>query len=176
MNPSARLLRPTLAVATLVALVGACASCGDAVSVPAGQPAPLCTQSAAPISPDSFNEAIDLVTTSSGVQYGDLRSGCGALAVLGKRLTIAYSFWLQNGKLFASSNQQGAGPGVFTLGSGQPFPGFDFGFANMRVGGKRRIVVPARLAYGSQGLPPEIPPGATLYVDVQLLSVSWSAS
>jgi FKBP-type peptidyl-prolyl cis-trans isomerase len=166
-------MKKRLRLAALVAVALICAACGT--DVPAlSSAAPLCSQSSVTVSNDSFAESVSLVTTPRGVQYGDIRPGCGALAVPGKRLTIAYSFWLQNGQLFATSRAQGAGPGTFTYGSGQPFPGFDLGFANMRVGGKRRIVVPPALAYGPQGLPPAIPPNATLVVDVQLLRVSWS--
>jgi FKBP-type peptidyl-prolyl cis-trans isomerase FkpA len=114
-------------------------------------------------------------TPSVPFSQTDLRVGSGAEAVAGRRLTVHYTGWLydanradQKGQQFDSS--VGRQPFSFTLGAGQVIRGWDQGFAGMRVGGQRRLVIPPDLAYGSRGSGP-IPPNATLVFDVELLSV-----
>lgn len=103
----------------------------------------------------------------------DLRVGTGADASAGKRLTVHYTGWLydptqpeQKGRQFDTS--VGRQPFGFTLGAGAVIRGWDQGFAGMKVGGQRRLVIPPDLAYGSTGAG-SIPPNATLVFDVELL-------
>jgi len=112
----------------------------------------------------------NMITTQSGLQYQDLVVGAGAEAVPGKSVTVHYTGTLQDGSQFDSSVDRNQ-PYSFTLGAGQVIPGWDEGVAGMKVGGKRKLVIPPNLAYGAQGYPPVIPANATLTFDVELLEV-----
>jgi len=103
----------------------------------------------------------------------DLRVGTGAEAVVGQPLTVNYTGWLYDANALENKGQQfdAAQNFQFTLGVGQVIPGWDQGFAGMRVGGQRRLVIPPEQAYGSQGAGGVIPPNATLVFDVELVSV-----
>ena len=112
----------------------------------------------------------NMITTQSGLQYQDLVAGAGAEAVAGKSVTVHYTGTLQDGSQFDSSVDRNQ-PFSFILGAGQVIPGWDEGVAGMKVGGKRKLVIPPGLAYGAQGYPPVIPANATLTFDVELLEV-----
>jgi FKBP-type peptidyl-prolyl cis-trans isomerase len=111
------------------------------------------------------------VTTPSGLKYVDQVVGQGASPRQGQTVVVHYTGWLTNGKKFDSSVDRGQ-PFNFVLGAGQVIKGWDEGVATMHIGGKRRLVIPAGLAYGSKdvgnGL---IPPNSTLVFDVELLGV-----
>jgi peptidylprolyl isomerase len=107
--------------------------------------------------------------TESGLRITDLEVGEGAEAVSGRTVAVNYRGTLQNGREFDSS--YGRGPFRFPLGAGRVIRGWDEGVAGMRVGGKRRLVVPPDLAYGSRGAGGVIPPDATLIFEVELLEV-----
>jgi FKBP-type peptidyl-prolyl cis-trans isomerase FkpA len=114
-------------------------------------------------------------TTASGLQYDDLTVGHGAEAVEGDFVSVHYSGWLQNpdgseGELFDSSVERNE-PFEFPLGAGHVIKGWDEGVQGMKVGGKRRLIIPSSLGYGSRGAGGVIPPDATLIFDVELLSV-----
>ncbi len=108
-------------------------------------------------------------TTKSGLKITDLRMGKGRTAVAGKTVTVNYRGALTNGQLFDQS--YGKEPFSFPLGGGQVIRGWDEGVAGMKVGGKRKLVIPASLGYGDQGAGASIPPGATLVFIVELLGV-----
>lgn len=118
-------------------------------------------------------EPADQVAT---LQVTDLVEGAGTPAVSGMRVTVHYSGWLydsgaagQKGAEFDSS-RTGNRPFSFELGAGQVITGWDQGVAGMKVGGQRRLVIPADLAYGSSGAGGVIPPAATLVFEVELLA------
>lgn len=113
---------------------------------------------------------IKTVTTDSGLKYQDIREGTGAEATTGKNVYVHYTGWLVNGKKFDSSRDHGD-PFNFTLGRKAVIAGWDEGIVGMKVGGKRRLIIPAALAYGSRGHPPTIPPNAELTFEVELLQV-----
>ncbi len=100
----------------------------------------------------------------------DITVGTGAEAVSGKKVTVNYLGTLTNGKKFDSSYDRGT-PFTFSLGAGQVIKGWDMGVAGMKVGGKRRLTIPANLGYGDRGAGSDIPPGATLVFEVELLKV-----
>jgi FKBP-type peptidyl-prolyl cis-trans isomerase len=111
----------------------------------------------------------EMTTTASGLKYQDLVVGTGAEAVAGKSVSVHYTGWLEDGTQFDTS--VGGQPFTFTLGAGQVIPGWDEGVAGMKVGGKRKLVIPPELGYGAQGYPPVIPANATLTFEVELLDV-----
>lgn len=108
--------------------------------------------------------------TASGVQYWDITVGKGAEAVKGKKVSILYVGWLQDGKKFSATDDPDI-PLELTLGNGMQTKGWDEGVTGMRVGGKRQLRIPPAAAYGAKGAPPLVPPNATLITDVQLLAV-----
>ena len=109
------------------------------------------------------------VTTPSGLKYTDLQQGEGREAKAGDTVSVHYTCWLENGTKFDSS--VGRGPFNFHLGAGQVIRGWDEGVAGMKVGGKRRLTIPANLGYGARGAGGVIPPNATLIFEVELLGV-----
>ncbi len=111
------------------------------------------------------------VTTASGLKYIDIKEGVGPQPVNGKVAIVSYVGTFENGVHFDASNDHN-GPYAFRVGVGQVISGFEEGVMTMKVGGKRRLVIPALLAYGQRGLPPMIPPNATLIFDVVLLDVA----
>lgn len=110
------------------------------------------------------------VTTDSGLQYEDLQVGDGAEATRGKTVTVHYTGWLTDGKKFDSSKDRND-PFAFVLGGGMVIRGWDEGVAGMKVGGKRKLIIPAELGYGARGAGGVIPPNATLVFEVDLLDV-----
>ncbi|MET0553920.1 MAG: FKBP-type peptidyl-prolyl cis-trans isomerase [Vicinamibacteria bacterium] len=101
----------------------------------------------------------------------ELTLGTGATAVAGDVLTVHYIGSLQNGTVFESSYRLGQ-PYQFRLGVGQVIPGWDQGIPGMKVGGKRRLIIPPSLAYGRDGSGTAIPPNATLQFDVELVAIA----
>lgn len=101
----------------------------------------------------------------------DLIEGKGAAAKAGDPLTVNYvGVLFSNGKEFDNSYDRGQ-PFPFQLGGGQVIPGWDQGLEGMKVGGRRRLIIPPELAYGAQGSPPAIPANATLVFVVDLQSI-----
>jgi peptidylprolyl isomerase len=110
-------------------------------------------------------------STSSGLQYWDLKEGTGTTASTGKTVSVHYTGWLaKDGKKFDSSVDRGQ-PFMFQLGAGQVIKGWDEGVAGMKIGGKRQLRIPPELGYGARGAGGVIPPNATLIFDVELLGV-----
>jgi len=110
------------------------------------------------------------VTTSSGLQYIDLKIGAGAIAQAGTNVSVHYTGWLENGKKFDSSVDRGQ-PFSFPLGAGRVIKGWDEGVQGMKVGGKRKLIIPSNLGYGARGAGGAIPPNATLIFEVELLGM-----
>ena len=108
-------------------------------------------------------------TTTSGLRITDLVVGDGAEAVAGQTVVVNYRGTLANGTEFDSS--YGRGPFSFPLGGGRVIQGWDEGVAGMKVGGKRKLVIPPDLAYGERGAGGVIPANATLTFEVELLRI-----
>ena len=123
-----------------------------------------CAQSQAP--PGGGNE----VTTASGLKYQDTKVGTGAEAKPGQTAVVHYTGWLTDGKKFDSSKDRGQ-PFTFPLGGGRVIKGWDEGVQGMKVGGSRKLTIPATLGYGAQGAGGVIPPNATLVFEVDLLEL-----
>jgi peptidylprolyl isomerase len=113
--------------------------------------------------------AVKMTTTPSGLQYTDLVVGKGPLPKSGNTVVVNYTGTFRNGKVFDTS--VGKQPFKFKLGRGQVIKGWDEGVATMHVGGKRKLVIPPELAYGSGGYPGVIPPNSTLTFEVELLNI-----
>lgn len=111
-----------------------------------------------------------LITTPSGLAYQDLVAGSGPSPTAGKLVKVHYTGWLQDGTKFDSSLDSGQ-PFEFPIGAGQVIPGWDEGVMTMKVGGKRKLVIPPQLGYGTAGAGGVIPPNATLTFEVVLLDV-----
>ena len=114
----------------------------------------------------------EVITTASGLQYQDEVMGAGAVAKAGQTISVKYTGSLVGGKIFDSTDAHGGQPFEFQLGGGQVIKGWDEGVAGMKVGGKRKLIIPASLGYGAQdvgnGL---IPPNSTLIFEVELVSI-----
>jgi FKBP-type peptidyl-prolyl cis-trans isomerase FkpA len=107
----------------------------------------------------------------------DLAMGTGRVATNGNRASAHYTLWLYNPNTPDNKGSQiessvGGNPYSFTLGAGQVIRGWDQGVVGMALGGKRRLVIPPSLAYGSQGSPPKIPSNATLINEIELVGVT----
>jgi FKBP-type peptidyl-prolyl cis-trans isomerase FkpA len=112
-----------------------------------------------------------VVTTPSGLKYVDLVVGTGPEAQKGQTVAVHYTGWLTDGKKFDSSVDRGQ-PFSFPLGGGRVIKGWDEGVAGMKVGGKRKLMIPPQLGYGERGTGGGlIPPNAELIFEVQLLEI-----
>lgn len=130
---------------------------------------------------DASKTAAPAAAPPGALQVVDLAPGDGAAIAPGAVAVVHYTGWLyeasatdHKGKKFDSSVDRNE-PFRFQLGAGQVIKGWDQGVQGMRVGGKRRLTIPAALAYGDAGAGGVIPPGATLVFDVELLGIENSA-
>ena len=110
------------------------------------------------------------ITTPSGLKYTDVVEGKGESPRKGDTVVVHYTGTLTDGKKFDSSVDRKQ-PFKFEIGMGYVIKGWDEGVLSMKVGGKRRLVIPPDLGYGMRGAGNVIPPGATLIFDVELLSL-----
>ena len=132
----------------------------------------------APANPDPAQNTYDaslgvdlakFTKMESGVLYQDVTPGTGAEAKYNTRVRVHYTGWLPNGRQFDSSRN--GEPFEFTIGAREVIRGWDEGVPGMKVGGKRKLVLPAALGYGADGAPPDLPPNSVLVFDVELLEV-----
>lgn len=130
---------------------------------------------------DDFNAGAGLpvVTFPDGLKFIDLKTGTGDVAKNGENITVQYTGWLSaTGVMFDSSRLAGRTPFTVQIGFGNVIAGWDEGIPGMKVGGKRKLLIPSALAYGTQGQTDQstgtvvIPPNATLVFEVELLSVA----
>jgi len=130
-----------------------------------------CTKTAATTQPTMEQSSM------SELIKNDTKLGTGAEAIAGRDISVHYTGWLYDaaapehkGKKFDSSRDRGQ-PFNFGLGGGQVIKGWDQGFAGMKVGGQRTLIIPSAMGYGARGAGGVIPPNATLVFDVELLGV-----
>jgi peptidylprolyl isomerase len=110
------------------------------------------------------------VVTPSGLKYVDLKIGEGEEAAAGKVVQVHYIGWLRDGTRFDSS-RNGDRPFTFRLGAGDAIKGWDEGLVGMRVGGRRKLIIPPELGFGKQGVGSVVPPNAVLFYEFELLEV-----
>jgi FKBP-type peptidyl-prolyl cis-trans isomerase FkpA len=108
------------------------------------------------------------VKTASGLVYIPVKEGTGATPAATDKVKVNYKGQLTDGKVFDASEKHG-GPATFPLNG--VIPCWTEGVQKMKVGGKARLVCPAAIAYGDRGAGAEIPPGATLDFEVELLEI-----
>jgi peptidylprolyl isomerase len=139
-------------------------------------PLPLEEKTAKPADATQKKEekAAKMIKTPSGLQYEDTVVGTGASPKPGQTCVMHYTGWLwvneAKGKKFDSSVDRGQ-PFEFQIGLGMVIKGWDEGVSTMKVGGKRTLLIPAALGYGTRGAGGVIPPNATLVFDVELLGL-----
>ncbi|MFH1454417.1 MAG: FKBP-type peptidyl-prolyl cis-trans isomerase [Armatimonadota bacterium] len=110
------------------------------------------------------------VTTPSGLKYIDIVEGTGEMPEKGDKVVVHYTGWLTDGTKFDSSVDRDQ-PFAFNIGAGRVIKGWDEGVATMKVGGKRKLIIPPDLGYGSRGAGEVIPPDATLIFEVEMLNI-----
>lgn len=157
-------------IASLLLVSGVAAWAQDAAVSQSTSTAASATPQAAPAAKKT-EKSLKLITTASGLQYGILKKGKGARAKIGDTVSVHYTGWLTDGTKFDSSVDRGQ-PFQFTVGAGQVIKGWDEGVAGMKVGEKRKLVIPSELGYGPAGAGGVIPPNATLVFEVELLGIS----
>ena len=108
-------------------------------------------------------------STKSGLQFIEIQEGTGVSPATGNKVTVHYTGYLMNGKKFDSSVDRNQ-PFTFVIGYGQVIKGWDEGVASMKVGGKRKLIIPSDLGYGKRGAGAVIPPDSELIFDVELIN------
>ena len=156
----------TTSTASTPTSTAAATSSGGAITAPGARG--TATNGNAPGIPALSGE---IKQTASGLRYIDEAVGTGATAQTGQTVTVHYTGWLTTGQKFDSSRDRGE-PFAFQLGKGLVIAGWDEGVAGMKVGGKRRLIIPSNLGYGARGAAPVIPPNATLIFYVELLGTN----
>lgn len=165
---SAHMMKVLFAASVVCSMTG----CGENSTTTSTETATT-TSTASPavdITVPNFTTFVFDQKTPSGLEYTELKPGTGASPVNGKPVVVHYTGWLMDGTKFDSSVDRRE-PFEFVIGQGSVIKGWDEGVATMKVGGKRRLKIPANLAYGDAGAGDKIPPGSTLVFDVELLDV-----
>lgn len=163
----AKMLKTTRTFIPALVLALGCSSGGNEA---ADEPAEIETEATMTEASGPPPVSGDTVTTESGLQYIVIAEGDGATPQPGQAVIVHYTGWFTDGNKFDSSVDSGE-PFQFPLGQGSVIPGWDEGVALMRVGDKRRFIVPSDLAYGERGHSAGIPPNTILIFDVELLDI-----
>jgi FKBP-type peptidyl-prolyl cis-trans isomerase FkpA len=160
--------RVSVAASPLVALLFI--ACGGGAAGPAATATSVPQPIAGDIERTDFNAALgvrldQMVKRASGLYVQDLTMGTGTIAARGRTAVVRYTGWLASGKQFDD------GEVTVSLGSRKTIAAWEEGLLGMRVGGKRRLVVPPSLGYGARGAGDDIPPNSVLVFDMTLQSV-----
>jgi FKBP-type peptidyl-prolyl cis-trans isomerase len=137
---------------------------------------PACTSLTQPPTPETYASAEPSGSAHGGPSADEVQSvimqpGNGPAAKTGDTVSVHYTGTLTDGKKFDSSRDRNQ-PFKFTLGKGMVIKGWDQGVVGMKVGEKRKLTIPAALAYGAAGHPPVIPPNSTLIFDIELMAIN----
>src|SRR5246127_2976415 len=122
--------------------------------------------------PPGIPPASGKLESAFALRYIDIKPGDGAEAQVGQFYTVHYTGWLASDGTKFDSSLDRSEPITFQQGVRGVIPGWDYGFAGMHVGGKRRLFIPYQLAYGERGRPPVIPPKGDLIFDIELVAAS----
>jgi peptidylprolyl isomerase len=112
----------------------------------------------------------ELPLGGNGLKYVEIAEGTGPTPQQGQKVTVKYTGSLTNGTVFDTSEKPGGRPFEFVLGTGNAIKGFHEGIATMKLGGKRRLIIPPKLGYGSASQP-NIPANSTLLFEVELIKI-----
>lgn len=154
---------PTETSSSAVPLVSPTASCGS------GADSTVASRGA----PDAFQAyaSAQFTKTADGLQYADVVPGTGPAVANGQCITVQYTGWLADGTKFDSSRDRDGGFQLIAGSGGQVIVGWQEGIPGIKVGGKRRLIIPPALGYGAAGQPPTIPANATLIFDIEVLRI-----
>lgn len=154
---------PTETSSSAVPLVSPTASCGS------GADSTVASRGA----PDAFQAyaSAQFTKTADGLQYADVVPGTGPAVANGQCITVQYTGWLADGTKFDSSRDRDGGFQLIAGSGGQVIVGWQEGIPGIKVGGKRRLIIPPALGYGASGQPPTIPANATLIFDIEVLRI-----
>jgi peptidylprolyl isomerase len=166
---SAGVLALVVGLGLVATVAAACGGNGDEASpTPSASLTPSVSGTQAAGGPPAVSG--EPTTTASGLQFIDIKVGDGNSPQTGQTVVVHYTGWLAGGTKFDSSVDRGQ-PFSFIIGTGKVIKGWDEGVATMKVGGKRRLIIPPELGYGAGGYPPIIPGNAQLIFDVELLEI-----
>lgn len=151
----------------LLAAVVTSGACGGSDPITAPVPDPDITMTT--FAPALGIDLSKMTKTASGLYFRDLTVGSGATVLVGKRISMHYVGWLIDGTQF-DANPATATPFSFTVGTGQVIPGFDEGVRGMAIGGRRQLIIPPSLGYGSTAKGP-IPANSILVFQIDLVTI-----
>jgi peptidylprolyl isomerase len=161
------------AVAAFASL--AMSACGSLVAVSSQitPPPPVCATPRPVTAADKFSTPVTLQPGAQGLQFADITVGCGNAAGAAANVNVQFTVWLTNGTQVITTRGVGSTPNALQLSNTLTLEFWKLGVPGMRVGGTRRLVVPPALAFGTAGSSSaNVPPNATLIVDVELVSLS----
>jgi hypothetical protein len=172
--PGSLRVNPMAPLAAAVAVL-AMSACGSLVTVSSQStpPAPRCFN-VRPLSvADSFTTPVILQAGASGLQFGDIRVGCGKIAAATATASVQFTVWLTDGTQVVTTRGGSASTNTLQLSNTSTLEFWRVGVPGMHVGGTRRLVVPPALGFGAAGnASAKVPPNATLVVDVELVSLA----
>ncbi len=166
--------RSAVAFAAIAVAMVTLAACGSLVQVSSNitPPPPSCFTPRPAATADSFSTPVVLQTGAQGLQYGDIRVGCGKVAGATSNVTVQFTVWLSNGTQVVTTRGASQPANTLQLGNTSTLAFWRVGVPGMRVGGTRRLVVPPALGFGAAGnSSANVPPNATLIVDVELIAI-----
>lgn len=160
----------SILVLAFLALVGGCGGDEQPEEESAGSSAVASSEVAQEYADELDVDLSSMTRSESGLYVGQIAEGEGEPAAAGDTVVVHYTGWLPDGTKFDSSRDRDE-PFPVQIGAGRVIAGWDEGVVGMRPGGRRMLVIPPSMGYGTRGAGGAIPPNATLVFDVELLEV-----